>query len=131
MTAVTAQQFAQGMTLPQYLAQMSVNRDRFAQALAATTISEGDAQVLGRLGPRLKLLVITEDWCGTSLAHVPFVARLVDAHPDVEMRIFLRDANPDLMNQYLKHGRYRSIPVFVFFDAQMNEVARFIECRPE
>ncbi len=46
------------------------------------------------------------------------------------MRIFLRDANPDLMDQYLKNGLYRSIPVFVFFDEDMNELARFIEQRP-
>jgi len=46
------------------------------------------------------------------------------------MRIFLRDENPDLMDQFLKEGLYRSIPVFVFFDERMNEVARFIESRP-
>ncbi len=34
------------------------------------------------------------------------------------------------MDQYLKKGLYRSIPVFAFFDEHMNEVARFIERRP-
>jgi hypothetical protein len=34
------------------------------------------------------------------------------------------------MSQYLKDGRHRSIPVFVFFDERMNELARFIERRP-
>jgi hypothetical protein len=43
------------------------------------------------------------------------------------MRVFLRDANPDVMDQYLKRGLYRTIPVFVFFDEQMNELARFME----
>jgi hypothetical protein len=128
---VTAERFARGLTLSEYVEQMSVNQERFTSALAATVVTSRDAQALERLGPRLKLLVITEDWCGTSLAHVPFVARLVGERPDVEMRIFLRDANPDLMNQYLKDGRHRSIPVFVFFDEHMNEVARFIERRPE
>ena len=47
------------------------------------------------------------------------------------MRIFKRDDNPDVMDRYLKRGVYRSIPVFVFFDGEMNELARFIECRPE
>lgn len=31
------------------------------------------------------------------------------------------------MDQYLKRGLYRSIPVFVFFDEDMNELARFVE----
>jgi hypothetical protein len=34
------------------------------------------------------------------------------------------------MDQFLKDGRYRSIPVFVFLDEDMQELARFIERRP-
>ena len=45
----------------------------------------------------------------------------------MEMRVFLRDANPDVMDQYLKRGLYRTIPVFVFFDEHMTELARFME----
>jgi len=127
---VTKERFAQGLTLSQYLDQMGMNRERFVRALDAATVRPEDAQVLDRLGSSAKLLVITEDWCGTSLAYVPFVAKLVESRPGIEMRIFLRDANPDVMDQFLKKGLYRSIPVFAFFDAQMNELARFIEQPP-
>jgi hypothetical protein len=127
---VTPERFDQGMTLPQYVDQMSSNRERFIRALDAVTIRPEDEQVLARLGAARKLLVITEDWCGTSLAHVPFVARLVERRPDIELRVFLRDDNPDVMDQYLEKGLYRSIPVFAFFDEHMNELARFIETRP-
>jgi hypothetical protein len=34
------------------------------------------------------------------------------------------------MDQFLKHGRYLTIPVFVFFDEAMNELARLIERPP-
>jgi hypothetical protein len=34
------------------------------------------------------------------------------------------------MDQFLKRGVYRSIPVIAFFDAEMSELARFIEERP-
>ena len=47
------------------------------------------------------------------------------------MRVFLRDKNPDLMDQYLNQGMFRSIPVFAFFDEDMNEVARFVERPPQ
>jgi hypothetical protein len=127
---ITRERFAQGLTLRQYLERMETNRDRFVRALDAATVRPEDAQVLERLGPAGKLLVITEDWCGTSLAHVPFVARLVETRPDIEMRIFLRDENPDVMDQFLKRGMYRAIPVFAFFDQDMHELARFIEQRP-
>ena len=127
---LTKERFAQGLTLEQYVDRMSMNRERFLHALDMARITEDDTRLLDRLGPRLKLLVITEDWCGTSLAYVPRVAKLVDQYPGVEMRIFLRDENPDVMSQFLKRGVHRSIPVFVFFDEAMTEVARFIECAP-
>ena len=127
---VTKERFEQGLTLEKYVGRMSMNRERFLHALDMARITEDDTRLLDRLGPRLKLLVITEDWCGTSLAYVPRVAKLVDQYPGVEMRIFLRDENPDVMSQFLKRGVHRSIPVFVFFDEDMTEVARFIECAP-
>ena len=127
---VTRERFEQGLTLPQYVERMAVNRDRFAEALDEVAIGPEDTRALERLGAVRRVLVITEDWCGTCLAHVPFVAKLIERRPDIEMRLFPRDANPDLMDQYLKGGRYRSIPVFAFFDEQMNEIARFIEGRP-
>ena len=127
---MTKERFAQGLTLGQYVDQMTVNQELFRGALDRVAVGSEDAQVLDRLGRPRKLLVITEDWCGTSLLHIPFVAKLVEGNPEIEMRIFLRDANPDVMDQYLKNGRYRSIPVFAFFDAEMNELGRFIEQRP-
>jgi hypothetical protein len=85
---------------------------------------------LTRPGRKLNVLVITEDWCGDSLHQFPILARLIEGDADVELRIFLRDRNPDVMDQFLKHGRYRTIPVFVFFDEAMSELGRFIERPP-
>ena len=127
---VTKERFEQGLTLQQYVDHMSVNRERFVDALDEVTIEPGDAQILERLGATRRVLVISEDWCGTCLAHVPFVAKLVEGRPSIDMRFFPRDANLDLMDQYLKKGRYRSIPVFAFFDEHMIELARFLETRP-
>ena len=124
---ITKERFAEGLTLPQYLDQMGMNRDRFVRAFDAAAVRGEDTRVLERLGKATKLLVITEDWCGTSLAYFPGLAKLVEGRPDIDMRIFLRDENPDVMDQFLKRGLYRSIPVFAFFDDDMNELARFIE----
>jgi len=122
---VTPERFAQGLTFAQYLAQMRTNKERFEQRMADALITPDDREAIR--GRKLKILVITEDWCGDALVGFPALARLVDGAPDVEMRVFLRDANPDVMDQYLKRGLYRTIPVFVFFDEQMNELARFME----
>jgi hypothetical protein len=122
---VTPERFAQGMTLAAYLAQMRTNKERFEQRMAATELTPADREAIR--GRKLKVLVITEDWCGDALVGFPGLARLVEGAPDVEMRVFLRDANPDVMDQYLKRGLYRTIPVFVLFDEHMTELARFME----
>lgn len=127
---ITRERFAEGLTLDQYVAQMTVNRDRLAAALARAAAMPADREVLERLGRPRKLMIITEDWCGTSLAYVPYVASLMAADPTLDVRVFLRDDNPDVMDHYLKRGLYRSIPVFAFFDDAMRELARFIEARP-
>jgi hypothetical protein len=46
--------------------------------------------------------------------------------PGCELRVFFRDKTLDLTDAYLNNG-YRSIPVIVFFDAQWNEIGRWIE----
>ena len=122
---MTPERFAQGLTFAQYLAQMRTNKERFEQRMADAAITAADRE--GIRGRTLKILVITEDWCGDALVGFPALARLVHGSPDIEMRVFLRDANPDVMDQYLKRGLYRTIPVIVFFDEQMNELARYME----
>ncbi len=124
---VTRERFLQGMTLQQYLDQMGTNKDKFVQFLGEIKIAPEDKQALAKLGKKLNVLVITEDWCGDALYNVPVIAKMVEGNSNIEMRIFLRDKNPDLMDQYLNQGLYRSIPVFAFFDENMHEVARFIE----
>lgn len=123
----SADRFGQGMTMSEYLDQMRVNKERFVRFMSEATIEDEDREALRRLGPGLRILVITEDWCGDALYSFPALARLVEGEPGVEMRVFLRDKNPDVMAQYLKRGLYRTIPVFVFFDERMNELARFME----
>jgi hypothetical protein len=127
---VTEERFAQGMTVRQYIDQMSMNKERFQATLDSVALVAGDVQLRERFAAARRVLVITEDWCGASIASLPFVVKLVEGMPRIEMRIFLRDQNPDLMDQFLKSGLYRSIPVFAFFDEHMNELARFIERRP-
>ena len=128
---VTKQRFAQGMTFQQYLDQMTTNKDKFVETLAAVQVAPQERAAFADRRERLNVLVLTEDWCGDALTNLPVLAKMVEDVPNVEMRVFLRDQNPDLMDQYLNRGLYRSIPVFVFFDADMKELARFVERPPK
>jgi len=126
---VTAERFAQGLTVGDYVAQMITNREAFARLLAEAPVRPEDREALAGLGRKIKILVITEDWCPDSLRTIPPVARLIDRLPNAELRILLRDANPDVMDQYLKRGQFRAIPVFAVFDEEMHEIGRMIEVK--
>ncbi|HET6367936.1 MAG TPA: thioredoxin family protein, partial [Pseudomonadales bacterium] len=88
---VTKEQFKQGLTIDQYLAQMGTNKDKFVEFLDTVKIDPADKQALDKYGKKLNVLVITEDWCGDALYNVPVLAKMVEGNPNVEMRIFLRD----------------------------------------
>lgn len=55
-----------------------------------------------------KILIISEPWCGDASATVPAVSKFFEAAGN-EVRIFLKDSDLSLINQYLTNGT-QSIP---------------------
>lgn len=125
--AVTRERLEQGMTYEQFVSNMTKNQERLHQSEQATTFDSAELEFFRALPAPLDVLVLAEDWCGDVIANLPVLAKLAAASGKLRPRIFLRDQNDDLMSQFLKDGQFRSIPVFVPFDAQMNELGRFIE----
>jgi hypothetical protein len=71
---------------------------------------------------RRYVAVLAEDWCGDAASLVPVLAKLAAAAPElVDLRVFARDDNLDIMDQHLSHGG-RSIPVAIVFDDDMNKL---------
>ena len=129
--AVTRERFESGLTYEQWLAAMTKNKERFEQNYQTATILPEDAAFFASLPEPLNVLVLAEDWCGDVIANLPVLAKLAHAaNGKLLLRIFLRDQNLDIMDQYLYQGKFRSIPTFVFFDQHMNEVGRWME-RPQ
>ncbi len=71
-----------------------------------------------------RLLAISEDWCGDAFNSLPFLARLAEAVPALEMRVVKRDENLPLIDRYLTNGS-RSIPLVVVLDAGFRPVGRW------
>ena len=76
-----------------------------------------------------KMLVLGEDWCGDVIRGMPVLARICEA-AGIEMSIFPRDDNHDIMNEFLKNGEWMSIPVAVFYTRDHQYICHWIE-RPE
>lgn len=129
-TRVTRERFEQGMTYDEFKAQMTRNQERFAANADGLVLDPATVDVFKRLPRPLNVLVLAEDWCGDVIDNLPILGRLAAESRKLNVRVFLRDQHPDLMDDYLNRGEFRSIPVFVFFDDDFNEIGRFIE-RPE
>ncbi len=67
-------------------------------------------------------MVITEDWCGDSAQNLPYIVKIAELNPLINLRILLRDQNLDVMDLYLTNGKARSIPKLVAFDENGNEL---------
>lgn len=128
---VDATRFAKGLSYEQYIAAIKNNREEFEKNYGLVQLSNEDRQFFGglgkKLGTKIKFLALAEDWCPDVFRGLPIAARIAEACPDMELRVFPRDENLDIMNQYLNKGQFQSIPTFVFFDENFNELGRWIE----
>jgi hypothetical protein len=121
-----AQRFATGMTWKDYVAQMGDTRGRTEDNSAKSALTEEERKFFSGVNHVKYVMMLAENWCGDVHRNSPLIAHVCEAIPGAELRVFLRDKNPDLRDTFLNNG-YQSIPVVVFFDKDWNEVGRWIE----
>jgi hypothetical protein len=94
---------------------LNYNHERQASVHEAYTVSEELQDALDAAEMPQTWMVLTEPWCGDSAFILPVIAEAAQAHPDIDLRILLRDDNLDLMDRFLTGGS-RSIPKLVGLD---------------
>ena len=130
-TVITPTRFNQGLSYADFLAQANVNRDKFEQYYEECPLTGEDIIFFEKAaalpnGPA-KILVLAEAWCGDVYRELPTIVRIAEA-AGMELRIFLRDENPDIMNEFLSNeGKSRAIPVVVFYTKDTRYIAHFTE----
>lgn len=130
-TVVTPERFAQGLTWADFLASAKVNRDKFEHNYNNPVLTPEDLAFFRGAserpdGPR-KLLAIVEAWCGDVYRELPTAVRIAE-EAGMDLRIFLRDENPDIMDEFVSNdGKSRAIPVFVFCTPGMQYITHFTE----
>ncbi len=132
-SVVTPERFSQGFSYPDYMDQIKVNKARFEGFYNGLTLSSEDTAFFKELAQRpdgpAKMLVLGEDWCGDVIRGLPVLARVAEA-AEIPISIFPRDTHADIMDEYLKEGKYMSIPVAVFYTSDHQYICHWIE-RPE
>jgi len=130
-TVVTPARFEQGLHYADFLANATVNRDKFELYYNEPELTADDLAFFKRAaalpnGPA-KILALAEAWCGDVYRELPTVVRIAEA-TGADLRTFLRDENPDIMDEFLSNnGQSRAIPVFVFYTSDTRYNTHFTE----
>jgi hypothetical protein len=130
-TVVTPARFAQGLTYADFLAKVAINHDKFEKNYQSVPLTQEDLSFFRKAaaaphGPA-KILALAGAWCGDVYRELPTMARIAEA-TGMDLRVFPRDENPDIMDEFLSNnGKSRAIPVFVFYTADLQYIARFVE----
>lgn len=81
--------------------------------------------VLHSLTRPIRVVCLTEFWCGDAAQSVPLIQLLAETSPNLQIRYLFRDENTELMDRYLTNGG-RGIPKYLLFDADTgNELAHW------
>lgn len=69
-------------------------------------------------------MIISETWCGDSAQNIPYIAKIAELNSKINLKIILRDINPELMDKYLTNGT-RSIPILAALDEEGEELFKW------
>ena len=82
-------------------------------------LSEDTILRLQKLDKKQLWLVLTEGWCGDAAQNLPVIEKMAKQSSHIELRLILRDENPEVMNLFLTNGA-QAIPKLISFDEDLN-----------
>lgn len=107
--------------LAEQLNNTKLNFQRMNRINKTYKVNENLAKVVEEIDKPQLWMILTELWCGDSAQNIPYIAQIAKQNPLIDLRILLRDENPDIMDRYLTNGT-RGIPKIVAFDVDGNEI---------
>ncbi len=102
----------------------SLNLQRGSRISRTYTPGEELNRLINDITEKQLWMVITENWCGDSGQNLPYIAVMASQNPLIDLRIILRDLNPDIMDEFLTNGT-RSIPILAAFSQDGEELFRW------
>ncbi len=131
VTELLGQGLSTGATQSEDLTHYSnLNETRMNRLDKTIEVPEEIGDKLKSLEKEYTFLVLTEGWCGDAAQIVPVMNKMTLATDKIDLKLVLRDDNPELMDEYLTNGA-RSIPKLVVLDKTTNEPIASWGPRPE
>lgn len=98
-----------------------MNLHRMKRLDRTTELNEELMQNLQDLQKNYTWYVIIEGWCGDGSQIMPYLAKMAHATDKIQLKVLLRDENPEIMDSYLTNGT-RSIPKLICVDENEEEL---------
>jgi hypothetical protein len=129
-SVVTPERYQQGISWQQWMETIDRNQDQFAFNYEDHKLDQADVDAIKALmtkpnGPA-KCLALGEPWCTDVVRGLPVMARLAEA-TGIDLKIFFRDQNLDIMQEFLYKGEHQSIPTLVFYTKDHKYIGHWIE----
>lgn len=80
-------------------------------------LSHETIEMLKSLKGRYFWVVLAEGWCGDVAQNLPVLAKMANTADHIDLKILLRDENPDVIDAHLTDGG-RSIPKLIVLNAE-------------
>lgn len=106
---------------PAYFDYLKLNASRQKRWLKVGKLNLDLVEKLKQISKPLDWILITEPWCGDAAHSNPFIQMLSEVNPLINLKIFLRDTPPFLIDNYLTNGG-KSIPKLIVRDAQGKDI---------
>lgn len=119
--------YASGRTFGAFLEATRSRRDQWHAHYRDAAVPDSLLARARAVGGTWRILAVAEDWCGDSANTIPYLARLVEGVPGLEMRIVDSRRGRGVMQAHRTPDGRPSTPTVVLFDGAWREVGALVE----
>lgn len=104
-----------------YLEYTKMNKSRLNRWLKTGSITDELKATLKNIKEKQTWHIVTEHWCGDAAHNLPFLYMMTQENPFIELKLYLRDTPPLLIDDYLTNGG-KSIPKLIIRNEQEEDL---------
>lgn len=106
---------------PDFIEYVKLNKSRVNRWIKQGIILDELAGKIKNIQEKQQWILISEPWCGDAANITPFIQKLSELNPAIELDIRLRDDGSNLIDSYLTNGG-KAIPKLIIRNAEGEDI---------
>lgn len=119
--------FSSGQSFPDFLAAAKARREGWLKMADSARVDDALVARAKAVGGTWHLLVVAIDACGDSMNNVPYLAKLSELVPGLDLRIVLPVNGRPVQDTHRSLDGRTATPTFVLLDSKGNDVGCIVE----